>query len=563
MAIRIGTRSSNLAQWQAQFVASVLNNEGIETEIIPLRSLGDRSLGGNLSTTVGQFIHSIDEQLLNESIDIAVHSSKDVPVELSKQIRNLAYMKRGVTSDLFLFKRKNDDPDLFDVLDGNDVSSLDDVLQRIPSGMTFGTVSGRRQSIVLSKRPDLIPLSVRGHVETRLKRLVKGRVDALVLAETGIQRLRTTGVLDTIQSELTAFRIDSTDLPTAPGQGSVCIHCKEERYEEFQTLRKLLNHETTETAIQQERSILQQVGGGCLYPAGIEVRGKRLSVRVSPRNWKTTFCEGRPYEIFSYDGPLEAFELKLPHDTERPVMQAESSNPKFISTLNSDRISLVLANNGIEMTNVSVIELEPNLEAWPKDFLQQYTSKREWPYLVLTSPFAAKCALRAAATNPDIARIQWLAIGEGTARACFRGGVTVAICAKARNSEELFKFIVTNIGIGTKLLIPRSSIAPTTLVDQLLSFGFSVQNWIGYENKAKVVEQTPVMPEDVLLLSSSSSAISWAENNLTAPNEIICMGSNTRDTILSLDHFRGCNVSLLKGPTTEYLIEWWNQNRRE
>ena len=199
MAIRIGTRSSNLAQWQAQFVASVLNNEGIETEIIPLRSLGDRSLGGNLSTTVGQFIHSIDEQLLNESIDIAVHSSKDVPVELSKQIRNLAYMKRGVTSDLFLFKRKNDDPNLFDVLDGNDESSLDDVLQRIPSGMTFGTVSGRRQSIVLSKRPDLIPLSVRGHVETRLKRLVKGRVDALVLAETGIQRLRTTGVLDTIQ----------------------------------------------------------------------------------------------------------------------------------------------------------------------------------------------------------------------------------------------------------------------------------------------------------------------------------------------------------------------------
>ena len=102
MAIRIGTRSSNLAQWQAQSVASVLNNEGIETEIIPLRSLGDRSLGGNLSTTVGQFVHFIDEQLLNESIDIAVHSSKDVPVEVSKQIRNLAYMKRGVTSDLFL-----------------------------------------------------------------------------------------------------------------------------------------------------------------------------------------------------------------------------------------------------------------------------------------------------------------------------------------------------------------------------------------------------------------------------------------------------------------------------
>ena len=72
-----------------------------------------------------------------------------------------------------------------------------------------------------------------------------------------------------------------------------------------------------------------------------------------------------------------------------------------------------------------------------RDFLAETTSKRDWPYLVLTSPFAAKCAVQAAASNPDIGRIPWLAIGEGTARACFRLGVTVAVCAKARNAQQL------------------------------------------------------------------------------------------------------------------------------
>jgi hypothetical protein len=75
------------------------------------------------------------------------------------------------------------------------------------------------------------------------------------------------------------------------------------------------------------------------------------------------------------------------------------------------------------------------------------------------------------------------------------------------------------------------------------------------------VDNATLSADDVLLLSSSSSAISWAENGLVVPNEIICMGNNARETILSLDHFQGSNVSVLKGPTTEYLMQWWKENR--
>ena len=92
MPIRIGTRSSNLAMWQAETVASALNEAGIETEIVQFKSMGDRSLGGNLSAAVGQFIHLIDQKLNEGLVDIAVHSSKDVPTTPNDAITNLAYM---------------------------------------------------------------------------------------------------------------------------------------------------------------------------------------------------------------------------------------------------------------------------------------------------------------------------------------------------------------------------------------------------------------------------------------------------------------------------------------
>ena len=561
MPIRIGTRSSNLAMWQARTVASALNDAGIDTEIVQFRSMGDRSLGGNLSTTVGQFIHLIDAQLDKGLVDIAVHSSKDVPTEPNDSIVNLAYMERGATNDLILFKRHNNDPSLYDVLDSETSTSLSDLLSRIAHGSTFGTVSGRRQSLLLSRRPDLIPLSVRGHVETRIERLIEGRVDALILAEAGLHRLRLTGVLDEYDNRLTAYRISSDDWPTAPGQGTVCVHCKTERLQELSHLRNILNHAPTEADVIRERTILAMSGGGCLYPAGIEVSGDHLMVRIAPQNWRTTFCEGRGYSIFSYNGPFDKFELQLPQD-EKPPTKEIIEGPKFISTLNSNRISSVLANHGIGMTNLSVIDLKPNLDAWPRDFLKQYTSKRQWPYLILTSPFSARCAILAAESNPDIARIKWVAIGEGTARACFQRGVTVAICAKARNSNEFLEYISSNIGTQTTLLLPRSSVAPEGFVRQLREAGYEVRDWIGYENKARKVEPTIVSKEDVLLISSSSSARSWAENGLRAPDEIICMGDNTKKTILSLEHFKNCNVSVLEGPTTEYLTKWWEQNRR-
>ena len=107
MNIRIGTRASNLAIWQATKVQQLIEKNGYKTEIVKITSDGDRSVGGDLSSNLGQFTSTLDDKLMEKDIDIAVHSSKDVPVDNRLEIVNLAYLTRGETSDIILFNKKN------------------------------------------------------------------------------------------------------------------------------------------------------------------------------------------------------------------------------------------------------------------------------------------------------------------------------------------------------------------------------------------------------------------------------------------------------------------------
>ena len=562
MTVRIGTRASNLAMWQATTVLEALERHGMEAELVPLSSTGDRSLGGQLSASVGQFVHAIDDRLLSGEVDIAVHSSKDVPVDVDERIDHLAYLERGCTTDLIIVRNTGSAPSLDDVLSDRLSTPLAQILEHFPTGATFGTVSGRRQSFLLSQRPDIIPLAVRGHVETRLSRLVEGRVDAVVLAEVGLARLNSIGALDAVKEGLSAFRIDPSDWPTAPGQGAIAVHCTKARFEELESIRTILNHEQTEQDVSAERRLLNEVGGGCLFPAGIGVEGEQVHLQVAPENWRAIFCQGSVYDVFRFAGPMDNLEIELPVQSLDEISM-QGNGPRYVSTLNSDRISRVLASHDVPMENVPVVDLVPLLDHWPSAFLQAFPSKRDWPYLVLTSPFAAKCAVAAAKVHPDIGRIPWLAIGEGTARACFRLGVTVAVCARARNARELGTYIVEHFNSSTTFFLPRSDLAAPELEQTLCDAGFGVTSWVGYENKPKDMAPVDIKPLDVLVLSSASSARSWAENDLKVPHEILCMGENARTTILSLDHFSEARVSVLSGPTSDSLVEWWQEHRTD
>lgn len=558
--LRIGTRTSTLAMWQANRVEAIINNMGIETEIVGINSSGDKSLGGDLASSVGQFIHAVDAELISGSIDIAVHSSKDVPVTISDELTNLAYLERGYTNDVIIFRDSNGYHNLSDLLANRDESTIDQALAVVPKSGMVGTVSGRRQSFVLSKRPDIIPIAVRGQVETRLKRLQEGRVDAIILAEVGLQRLHQVGALEPWVLSMGAMRINDIDWPTAPGQGAISVHCRTGDLDNFADLRVALNHLPTESDVINERKILSAIGGGCLYPAGIKVAGDTVAAQISPKNWREIFCQGLPYDSQRYTGSLSDYQPVLPTTSIEP-RELNNSGPKIISTLNSDRLARILQNNSINVINQPVIELVAKPEKWPTSFLNDNTPRANWPYLVLTSPFAARCAVEVAEHNPDLKRIQWLAIGEGTARACFMRGVTVSICAQARNSVELVDYINRMISRDITLMIPRSDVASSDLVDRLNALGFSTKSWIGYENRTKEIPAMPVSDDDVLLLSSPSSARAWVENSLPIPKNILCMGKSSLAEIDSLGYFTDSTVEILQGPTSEFVAKWWKENR--
>ena len=546
--------------WQAKKVCDLLESNGIMTEIIGIKSKGDKSLGGNLASSVGQFIHAVDSQLIEGNIDIAVHSSKDVPVDFDEQISNLAYLERGCTNDLLIFPKSKQHASLKDLLNSEKETSVGDALAIIPKSGMVGTVSGRRQSFLLGNRPDIIPIAVRGQVETRLKRLKEGRVDAIILAEVGLQRLHQIGALDDWILEFSAIRISDRDWPTAPGQGAISVHCRTDDCVRLSEIREILNHEETETDVNIEREILQSIGGGCLYPAGIKVRGDNAYVQISPMNWKEIFSRGLPFPSTIYHGRLSEFESTLP-DTEILDNLPMNEGPKLISTLNSDRLATILQNDGINVVNKPVIELVSKPENWPKSFIDNDSPRSDWPYLILTSPFAAKCAIEVSKSNPDLNRIQWLAIGEGTARACFVRGVTVSICAKARDSIELIDYIDKNIDRKNRLMIPRSNVSNRKLSESLGELGFSTDSWIGYENRSKSVPSIEIGSDDVLLLSSPSSARAWVENSLPIPKSILCMGKSSLEEIDSLGYFSESTVEILKGPTAEFVSKWWKTKR--
>ena len=560
MTIRIGTRTSNLAMWQANKVSDLLEAEGLETEIIGINSQGDQSLGGDLSSSVGQFIHSVDAGLISRDIDIAVHSSKDVPVDVDINITNLAYLERGCTHDLLIFRKNELYPSLEKLLSSEEETVLKDALSIIPKAGMVGTVSGRRQSFLLSNRPDIIPIAVRGQVETRLKRLSEGRVHGLILAEIGIKRLYEIGALPDWVLEFSAVRIEEEKWPTAPGQGALSVHCRAEDFDKFSHLRSILNHSETENDVKRERQILKSIGGGCLYPAGIKVNAGVASVQISPKNWREIFSKGLDFPIERYNGPSSEYVARLPEFV-FPDEELISDGPKLVSTLNSNRLATVLQNNGINVVNKPVIDLVAKPENWPQSFIDESQPRSTWPYLVLTSPFAAKCAIEVSEQNTDLRRIQWLAIGEGTARACFLRGVTVSICAKARDSKELIQYIVENIDRDTKLMIPRSNVANETLTSSLVGYDFDVQSWVGYENRTKPVSMIDVDSDDVLLLSSPSSARAWAENSLPIPRSILCMGKTSLEEIESMDYFDESEVEILQGPTAEFVANWWKKRR--
>jgi hydroxymethylbilane synthase len=242
--LRIATRKSALALWQAEHVAAELRaaHPGLRVELVPMSTRGDEILDKPLATIGGKglFLKELEVAMLEGRADLAVHSLKDVPAELEPGFSLPAILPRADAADAFV---------------SNDFSDL----TALPLGAHVGTSSLRRQAQLRAVRPDLSLLDLRGNVGTRLAKLDAGHYEAIVLACAGLERL---GLAARIRSRLTA-----PDWLPAPGQAAIAIEARNDQPDVLELLA-VLDDADTRLAVTAERAMNHALGGSCTVPVG-------------------------------------------------------------------------------------------------------------------------------------------------------------------------------------------------------------------------------------------------------------------------------------------------------
>lgn len=254
MTLRIGTRGSQLALWQARTVAAALEARGETCEIVVIKTTGDRLSEAPLSEAGGKrlFVREIEEALLRNEVDLAVHSAKDMPVIAADGLEIAAVLPREEPWDALVLPVNADS-----ATSANE--SIDRVLARLKAGANVGTSSVRRVAQLRRAMPGAAFSPIRGNLDTRLRKLDEGQYDVLVLAAAGLKRL---GAGDRISARLPL----SVCMP-APGQGAIAV---ETRSDDADTRARVepIGDRMTAIALTAERALVDRLGGGCQTPIG-------------------------------------------------------------------------------------------------------------------------------------------------------------------------------------------------------------------------------------------------------------------------------------------------------
>jgi hydroxymethylbilane synthase len=245
--IRIGTRGSALALWQANHVREALDKTcGLPAEIVIIKTSGDQFATAPVQQigVIGVFTKELEDALLDGRADLAVHSMKDVPTEVSHDCRITTVFKREDPRDAL-------------------VSHRGETLENLPRSAKIGTSSLRRASQLLMFRPDFQIIEIRGNVDSRLRKVAEGQYDAIVLAKAGIDRLG-------YSSKITEVLAPEVLLP-AVGQGALGVEFVAQRAEEFKSVERMVDTDTM-YSVSAERALLADVQGGCRLPLGAWAR---------------------------------------------------------------------------------------------------------------------------------------------------------------------------------------------------------------------------------------------------------------------------------------------------
>ncbi len=583
---RLGTRATPLALEQSRLVGAHLEQAGIEVILVPLSSSGDRSLGGVLPQGKGAFTSELSDGIRQDEIDGAVHSLKDLPVEDEPGLTVVAIPERAAANDLLLVQRNHPGKSfrpLLELLADRTVCSTNPPVENLSTRAKLGTSSVRRQTSALTLRPDLVCVAVRGAVGTRLRTLMSGAVEALILAEAGLQRLADSRDAMTRPeglSRLRAARLPLENWPCAPGQGALALQVAADSRWSTDDAILTLDHDPTRRAVTLERNALQQLQGGCQQPFGAwSPDGRRCFVTLSETSWRDRAAIGEaPRVIGANIDSTSLSELRELQEEARlstaernvPVSSSLGEEPDLVITTTASRARRLLgklpsktSSLALPLTRLVVFDTP-----WPTDVLDFDEPRRRWPYLLVSSPNVARVLIDRYETEPQWSTLAWCALGEGTARELLGAGFPASLVASARDGDQFADFVVAHLAAERPLLVPHSERSSGRLAERLRAAGRQVVDWPAYTVVSEKLSRWPapieVRPRSILLTAPSQVA-ALIDNQLELPGDCLAIGKTTGQALRdafergSLHMTDTLRLRIAEEPHPDAIAELWSE----
>jgi hydroxymethylbilane synthase len=452
----IGSRGSQLALWQARWVAARLAELGIETRIEIIKTTGDKITDVPLAKVgiKGLFTKEIEEALLDGRVDLAVHSMKDLPTEVPPGLTVAAIPEREDERD----------------------AMVGCTLDQLPPGARVGTSSLRRSAQLLALRPDLMIEPLRGNLDTRLRKLAEGQYDAILLAAAGLKRL---GWAERIRELLPV----SVMCP-AVGQGALAIETRDDDGEAFHIARRL-DDVVTRAAVTAERAVLGALGGGCQVPIGchatVDAGELRLTAIVASPDGRSIVrgAKAGPMGDAALLGSTLARELL--GGGGRAILEAVYGPSPLLGLRvavtrakeQAGDLSTKLRARGAEVVVFATIEIQPPADPVPLE--RAMAALATFDFVVFTSANGVRAFGALGGHRTPGLRASICAIGPATRQAVEDLGLRVSLMPEEYVAESL---VAAFSGIelhGKRVLLPRAAVARDVVPDELRLLGADVE----------------------------------------------------------------------------------------
>jgi len=490
----IGTRGSELALWQANFVKDRLAEKNIDAELKIIKTQGDRILHLSFDKLEGKgfFTKELEEELLAGTIDLAVHSHKDLPTENPPGLTIAAVSEREDPSDILLI--------LKDCVDVHQKLS-------VKYGGIVGTSSNRRKAQLLAMRPDLEIEELRGNVPTRIGKLRDEAYDAIMVAKAGVKRL----ALDL--GEFHVEELAATELIPAPAQGVMAIQIRESDTELFDAMQRVLHHPEVEQELSVERNVLKLFGGGCHLPLGCYCRkhDDKYQVFVSKAEdgdafpdrlfLETTEIEGLPEKILPYFDKDRAFFGS--------VFISRDLNEHSYFRRAVEKLGIQVDARSLIRTVPVITKLDPYI-LHNLDWIF-FSSKNAVEYFFELEPQLPK-------------KVKFGVLGRGSEETLRRIGHFADYTGEGVDMTDVAQHFAA-IANGKTILFPSAENSMRS-IQQALSDDTKIIDLPVYETVLQ--EDLDATQADVLIFTSPSNVDAYFTNNLLDPNQkVIAIGKST------------------------------------